>query len=325
MSEQEASKRQHGQYFTVRSPFAHPEFIRWASRAGLPGARLIEPFAGANNIVRMMEEAGLCGRFAAFDIEPQSDDVETRDVFTDYPDLDGVVVTNPPYMARNSAKRRKLPFPDTAFGDLYLHSLSLMLKQSHYVAAIIPAAFGTTRHFRDRLTHVISLPFSDMFGDTDHPVCLALFEPSSKGVQFWSWTQELGSEEVIRSAIPDLPQPVQIVFNDPEGILGLRAVDGTGGPTIRFCRGEEIASSSIKHSSRSLTRMTVSGVDEENLDRVIAEANTQLETIRSMTMDVTLTPFKGLRRDGQFRRRLDFRTAKIILSMAMETLRKRDD
>jgi hypothetical protein len=320
MSSTSVSKRQHGQYFTLRNPFNHPEFDAWARRAGLPEETLIEPFAGANNIVRMLQDKDLCRCFVSYDIEPAADEVVRRDVFKSYPEDKGVVVTNPPYMAKNSAKRRGLSFPDTAFADLYLYSLDLMLQNTDYVAAIVPAAIGTTRHFRDRLTHVISLPFSDMFGDTDHPVCLALFEPKSDVVKFWSWTTYLGSEDAIRSAIPDLPSPVRVVFNDPQGILGLRAVDGTSGPSIRFCRGEEIASSEIKHSSRSITRMSVDGLDEANLDAVISHANSHLEKIRNITMDVTLTPFKGIRKDGSFRRRLDFKTAKIILSIVMREM-----
>lgn len=318
MSAAPATKRQNGQYFTTRSPFAHPEFHRWAARAGLPAETLIEPFAGENTITRMLEAEGLCRTFAAYDIEPASDDVAQRDVFADYPTDTGVAVTNPPYIARNSAKRRGLPYPDTEFPDLYLHALDVMLAHHRYVAAIIPAAFGTRRDFRDRVAHIIALPFTDMFGDTEHPVCLSLFEPETEGTKFWSWTTELGFETAIHATIPQLSKPARVVFNDPEGLLGLRAVDGTNGPSIRFCKGADIPASEIKHSSRSISRITAEGIHEENLEKIIEAANTQLDTIRNITQDVTLTPFKGVRKDGAFRRRLDFRSAKIIISLAIE-------
>lgn len=324
MSATPDTKRQNGQYFTLRNPFSHPAFAAWAARAGLPAATVIEPFAGANNIIRMLNEMKLCTAFRAFDIEPAHADVEQRDVFACYPGVAGVVVTNPPYIAKNSAKRRGLPYPATDYADLYLFSLDLMLKNTGYVAAIIPAAFGTLSLFRDRLTHIIALPFSDMFGDTDHPVCLALFEPQTNGAVAWSWTEELGPEKLIRSEIPQLPRQVKVRFNDPDGILGLMAVDGTIGPSIAFCRGEKIPAEEIKHSSRSISRLTVEGVDEANLDQVIEIANAQLARIRKITRDVTLTPFKGLRKDGDFRRRLDFKTAKIVLSLAMQCIAERN-
>jgi hypothetical protein len=39
--------------------------------------------------------------------------------------------------------------------------------------------------------------------------------------------------------------------------------------------------------------------------------------MRADTHDVVLTPFKGIRKDGAFRRRLDFRIARAILSQAL--------
>lgn len=313
-----AAKRQHGRYYTIRNPFSHAAFLAWAARAGLPDAALIEPFAGSNNIVRMLEDLGLVGRSVSYDIHPAAPDVLRRDVFQSYPSHDGVVVTNPPYMARNSARRRGFDFPETAFSDLYLYSLDLMLRHHAFVAAIIPAAFGTQAHFRDRLSHLITLPFNDIFGDTDHPVALALFEPDSVGASVWHWDTFLGSEAFIRNAIPELAELVDIRFNDPRGLVGLRAVDGTKHESIRFCRGEEIAPDRIKVSSRSVSRLTIEGLRPQDIDTFIHLANEELRAIRRMTRDVILTPFKGLRQDGAFRRRLDFRTARIIATLAMQ-------
>ena len=53
--------------------------------------------------------------------------------------------------------------------------------------------------------------------------------------------------------------------------------------------------------------------------------NTRLKTIREKTHDVFLTAFKGIRRDGHYRRRLDWALARAIvdvqhlqLAMSME-------
>lgn len=316
--EVEISKRLLGQYYTQRSVFEHPVFLDWAARAGLPGRALIEPFAGAGNIIEMLREVGLVGtEVLAFDIAPAAPYVQMRDCFSDYPEVDGVVVTNPPYMARNSAGRRGLPFPATSFADLYLHALDLMLRHHGYVAAIVPAAFGTTMHFRARLTHFIALPFNDMFGDTSHPVCLALFEPESPGAAAWCWTKYLGGEEEIRAVLPHLPKPVRVRFNDPKGLVGLLAADGPQVASIRFVPGAEIPAAEIKHSSRFRTRLTIEGVAPDNVDAVISEANRQIDQVRQITHDAILTPFRGVRADGAFRRRLDFRTARLILSIAL--------
>jgi hypothetical protein len=286
----------------------------------LPGATLIEPFAGSGSIVSMLKCEGLASDVAAFDLCPAADWIEARDCFANYPTTPGVVVTNPPYIARNSARRRGLSFPQTSFADAYLHALDLMLNASPYVAAIIPAAFGTTTYFRDRMTHIVELPFDDMFVDTDHPVSLAMFEPVSHGAMVWSWERCLGSERSLWRAIPALPARAKIRFNVPSGLIGLRAVDATLGPTISFVRGEAIAHGQVKKSSRSVTRLDVSGVTRGNRDEFIDIVNRRLERIRAMTSDAVLTPFKGLRRDGSFRRRLDYRTARIVLSMALDEM-----
>ncbi|MFZ3584931.1 hypothetical protein ACOI1H_22690 [Loktanella sp. DJP18] len=315
------AKRRDGQFFTCRSPFSHTEFLAWAHRAGLRTSTLIEPFAGGGDSVRMLLDADLIKDVRAFDINPAADWIEQRNTLLDYPDIDGVVVTNPPYIARNSARRRRIVFPDTIYQDAYLEALSLMLGRSEFVAAILPAAFGTLDLFRDRLTHLIDLPFRDMFNDTCHPVCLALFEKSSESTTLWVWERQLGIECQLRDALPRLPVTVNVRFNSPTGLIGLKAVDTSSHASIAFVRGGSIPQSAIKNSSRIVTRLDVDGVDERSVDAVISAANERLERIRSLSEDVILTPFKGIRQDGCFRRRLDYRTARIVLSLAIESLK----
>lgn len=314
-------KRQDGRFFTARSPFSHPEFRAWSERAGLPRRSLIEPFAGSGAIVAMLRDEGLIDDVVAYDIAPEAPWIIKKDCFASFPDCDGVIVTNPPYIARNSARRRGLDFPETEFSDAYQHALDLMLARAGFVAAIVPAAFGTLDLFRDRLTHVINLPFADMFEDTNHPVCLSLFEPDSCCVAFWQWDRYIGEERSLRSALMSPPALLQIAFNVPEGRIGLRATDCTSTASIAFVPGSEIPSSQVKRSSRAITRLEIEDLPDEDVEAVIRAANQHLDHIRRITEDAILTPFKGVRRDGRFRRRLDYRTARIILGLAMDTMK----
>jgi len=317
------SKRQDGRYFTARSPFSHPEFRAWAGRAGLPEELLIEPFAGSGAIIDMLKAEGLADRVMAYDLSPQASWIVQKDCFADFPPCKGVIITNPPYMARNSARRRGLHFPDTKYADAYQHALDLMLEQAGFVAAIVPAAFGTLDIFRDRLTHVIDLPFPDMFEDTTHPVCLSLFEPLSSRVVFWHWDRRIGDETLLRRALPDPPARCEVIFNVPEGRIGLRATDSTSTASIMFVPGLLIPKDRVKPSSRSITRLDIFDLQDAEIGAVIESANSHLDRIRRMTEDAILTPFKGVRRDGRFRRRLDYKTARIVLSLAVETVRAR--
>lgn len=319
------SKRQDGRFFTARSPFSHPEFRAWAGRAGLPGEPLIEPFAGSGAIIDMLMTEGLADKVVAYDLAPQASWIIQRDCFEDFPECRGVVVTNPPYIARNSARRRGLHFPDTQYADAYQHALDLMLNRAGFVAAIVPAAFGTLNLFRDRLTHVIDLPFPDMFEDTTHPVCLSLFEPVSTRVIFWHWDRCIGDETMLRRALPDPPEACDVIFNAPEGRIGLRATDSTSTASILFVPGASIPKDRVKPSSRAITRLDIAGLKDAEVGAVIEASNAHLTKVRQLTEDAILTPFKGVRRDGKFRRRLDYRTARIVLSLAVATVRAGED
>lgn len=62
-------------------------------------------------------------------------------------------------------------------------------------------------------------------------------------------------------------------------------------------------------SSRSITRIGVDFTDGQ-----IERLNRRFSEFRSKTRDVFLTPFKGLRKDGMYRRRLDYQLARRFVS-----------
>ena len=106
-------------------------------------------------------------------------------------------------------------------------------------------------------------------------------------------------------------QPTIISFNNKQGNLGLRAIDGTRFPSIAFIEAKQIPTKKIKVSSRHLTRIHVP--QEINLDLL----NEKLKVLRQITNDFFLTPFRGLRKDGKFRRRLDFQLAREIIKSCL--------
>src|SRR3954471_6060057 len=106
-------------------------------------------------------------------------------------------------------------------------------------------------------------------------------------------------------------QPTTISFNNQQGNLGLRAIDGTRFPSIAFIDAQLVPSHKIKISSRHLTRIHIP--QEINLTLL----NEKLRALREITNDFFLTPFRGLRKDGKFRRRLDFQLAKKIIEACL--------
>lgn len=320
-------KRANGRYYTRGNPFQLIPFKKWAENSDLIQQTVLEPFAGAKDIARLIDSAHLpCQDWAFYDIEPAGKGINQRDSLTDFPMGFNVCITNPPWLARNSATRRGLPFPKyTCYDDLYKYALEKCLMYCQWVAAIIPEAYIRSGLFLERLNDFISLvphtqhqtnklnsvkENSNMFEDTEHPVGLALFTPDiTTDVNVWRNNQQLGKLKNLRRHLPISSRNRSIVFNEPEGNLGLIAIDNTVSASIRFCPPAELGDYKVRQHCRSITKIGVPWrLDIDNL-------NSRLTKIREKTHDVFLTAFKGLRRDGKYRRRLDWALARSIIDV----------
>lgn len=319
----DSGKKRRGQYFTTTSPFGLPAFAAWAAQFD-PEETVLEPFAGSNGLIPMLREQGLAPSYASFDIEPAESTVRMRDTIADFPRGYSVCVTNPPYLAKNSATRSGLALPPMeGYDNLWKLSVSRCLAHCDFVAAIIPGSFLTSGLFQDRLQAVVSLNF-EMFDDTEQPVCLALWGPHHTSGVFdvWQAGKRLGSSTALRRRVDGLlpapRQPVDIQFNVLDGQIGIRGVDGLTGPSIRFVPAFDIPAAKVKESARFLTRIKIDSPHDPEL--IIAEANVLLARYRMLTADVFLTSFRGIRKDRQFRRRLDWASARRILEVAVNNI-----
>lgn len=308
-------KRLYGQYFTSTNPFNNAGFYDWAKECDLINNTILEPFAGSNNLIYMLKDIKLCkDNFKSFDLYPKDKFVLQRDTLKDFPEGFNICITNPPYLGKSSARRRKLSYPDTSYDDLYKFALEKCLNNCDYVAAIIPASFINANIFRKRLSHYILLN-SKMFNDTEHPVCLALFKKYSEDADIYNDNNYLGKLSALEKKIPNPTNSFNIKFNDPNGELGLIAIDNTTEPSIRFLEGKEISPNRIGISSRSITRISIQKqYYKTNINNLIYELNNHLNQFRKDTYDLFLTPFKGLRKDNMYRRRLDYSLARKIIN-----------
>ena len=307
----EQIKRSHGQYYTSGNPFAHRAFWRWAKSADLPSNTILEPFAGANNLIWRLQEMGLCKKFESYDLAPAGAEVKKRNTLKNFPEGYDVCITNPPWLAKNSASVRELPFPECQYDDIYKLALEKCLVHCPWVAALVPESFIRAHLFQDRLQTFISLT-SRMFKDTGHPVGLALFEPTSiKHTHVWSGHRKVGNLSELQELRP-LPAPngPLVRFNDPDGNVGLIALDNTQTASIRFCDIDELASYQVKKTGRHITKLLVDGRIQ------IKEWNHILEEFREATHDVLMTCYKGIRKDGRYRRRCDWGLARGIVHHA---------
>lgn len=305
---QHETKRQYGQFYTAGNPFLLAPFADWVERHALHNEHVLEPFAGANNIIMALQEVKMADTFSSFDIAPHSTSVSHRDTLRDFPQGYAFCVTNPPWLAKNSAKRRGLDFPQSPFDDLYKHSLDLCLQNCDYVAALIPATFLQSGEFRKRLETVIFLHDQQMFTDTDNPVCLALFSPHlTASIEIFNDDKRIGLLHELEKALPKKTRQLELTFNHPDGSLGFVAFDNTRAPSIRFCTGAELERYDVGFSTRMITR--IHG-DVGHIPTTVDMLNRRIAEFREQTGDIFLTPFKGLRKDGKYRRRMDYRLAR---------------
>lgn len=330
-------KRGKGQFFTRGNPFIFSLFNDWFNNALIenPNCVLLEPFAGSNSIIKLVEEAhpAVVNEWNCFDIDPESNEknltnipITIQDVLTDFPKGYNIAITNPPYLAKNSATRRGIVFTHTQYDDLYKYSLHVMLDNVPYVAAIIPESFIVQGIFHNRLYGIISLK-DKMFDDTECPVCLALFVPENKkdnrgDFLIYSNNTYIGSYlELKKYNERPSKNHINMKFNDPNGEISVITIDGTKGDSIKFLPGEAINPDNIKVSSRSFTKISgFSGFTSLDIFSIIEESNNILIERRCKTEDVFMTAFKGLRKDGKYRRRLDFAQVRDIINIAVERL-----
>ena len=335
------NKKKNGQFFTAANPFNNDLFYKWFKR--IPNNKvqpILEPFAGSNNIVKMINDIGIKNKWACYDIEPSMNNnfctypVKQLDSLNLFPTGFEVVISNPPYLAKNSATRDGISFPKSEYDDLYKHSLKIMLENSSYVAVIIPESFITQNLFHSRLFGVVSLTCK-MFDDTECPVCLALFIPEQdkrtllkkeniaiddfyihRDSAAWGKFSDAKKNKITFESYG-------WKFNVPNGSIGLFAIDNTTTKSIKFVNGNEIDSDRVKATSRGITRIENPNLSKDiGIDELIAEANKILSQYRQTTNDVFLTSFRGLTKDGSYRRRLDFTQAKNVLSLAIHNLEK---
>ncbi len=304
-------KRAHGQFYTRGNPFHLKPFRQWAKKAGLANQCVLEPFAGANHIINTLKEMDLCSAFCSYDITPGDPQVQQRDTIADFPKGFQVCVTNPPWLARNSATRRRLPFPSQGYDDLYKHSLELCLKHCEYVAALVPASYLQSSLFQDRLESYLLL-HDDIFDDTENPVSLCLFNPEkTQSISIYDGEKCLETYAELSKHLPEKKEDKRVRFNDPAGELGFIAFDNTKEASICFCAAAEIKEYAIKVSSRFRTR--ISG-DLGNVSKLIKRLNMAVDEFREKTHDVFLTPFKGKRSDKKYRRRMEFSMARRFIN-----------
>jgi hypothetical protein len=321
----DAQKVARGAFLTRTDAWLTPQVLRFL-RAARP-ARIVDPFAGDGDLLRAVTARGF-GVVEGFDLDPTRGFPVRDSLAAIRPLRDAAIVTNPPYLARHSAARKRVLagverwFGSAAHSDLYQIALERCLGAASHVVAIVPETFVHSRFPKERVASVTVIE-DPLFEDTDQPVCVVCFGPEPRPPSrrvYYRGRQRLITQGALDRLLPKPERSAGIRFNDPEGQIGLRAVDGVGAEDrARFVPARELAydRERIKVSSRLVTLIHVDDLSPRRLKGIVAGANGGLEALRAASHDLALSPFKGNNHAGVRRRRLDYSTARALLESAL--------
>ena len=332
----DASKVSLGSFYTTQSGWLTPEVIKFLEKA-LKESKgfLLDPFAGNGHLLAAVSKnktlrnkvVKASGFYIQGEIWPINDSL------LKIPNKDrAVIVTNPPYLANHSAKRKGVSslvskyFERLTQKNLYMIALENCLASADYVVAIIPETFLLSSFPKDRLELAVVIQ-AELFGDTDAPALVACFgKDERKAAHVFTGNQSIGQLSDILALRESTAPKQRIVFNDPKGRIGLRAVDGSDGKSpIEFLEAAsfDYPAESVVLSSRLMTYLEIPELETREIPEVIKAANRALTSIRKASGDLVLAPFKGNDKAGRRRRRLDYALARRILNQAVREIRKK--
>ncbi len=317
-------KQSLGQFFTRNDFSLKNHILEFIKSSGTKIA--FDPFAGAGDLLNVAKRIGF-KEVKGFDVD-KSLNWEYNDSLLNIPRInDSIIITNPPYLTNYSAKRKniygnvKKYFDTCNYDDIYQLAIEKCLINDFGVM-IIPETFINSRFPKNRLVSITIIE-DQLFNDTENPICVICFDNKNKSydqIEVYKNNGPLGSLGYFEKMRRVPQNNIQMRFNMPNGQIALRAVDTTNPKKpISFMLPEEMDYdlTNIKHSSRLITVIEVNA-SKKIINKIIEYSNNMLFDFRKKTNDVLLSPFKGNKKNGERRRRLDYMTARAFLEDAYE-------
>ena len=320
-------KQSLGQFFTKNNFWLKNHILEFIKSANAEIA--FDPFAGNGDLLNIAKKIGF-KEIKGFDIDKNLN-WEINDSLLNIPKINNsVIITNPPYLTNYSAKRKgiyekvKQYFDICNYDDIYQLAIERCLKNDFGVM-IVPETFINSKFPKHRLTSITIIE-DQLFNDTENPVCVICFDNRQKPydqINVYKNDQLIGKLGYFEKMRRVPHKNIYIKFNVSEGQIALRAVDTTDPQKpISFMKPEKIDYdlTDIKYSSRLVTAIEIEA-DNKDIDKIIEYSNRILFEFRKKTHDVLLSPFKGNKKNGERRRRLDYMTARAFLEEAYELVR----
>mgnify|MGYP001632806830 CR=1 FL=1 len=312
-------ERETGKFYTTNNPFNHKEFIKWYNKAIKDTDIILEPFAGGNNIPKLIQQTDLKQiKWQGYDINPNNKDIIKQDTIKDFPTGYKTVITNPPYLSKSAATQKGLNYPDIKFNNIYKHCLNDMLNNADYIAVIIPDPFITDKQFKERCETIISLNIP-MFDDTNQPACLALFTPN-KTDDFKVYINDMyvGKYNEVKNNLPKAEKQ-EWSFTKPTGQIFMKSYDGKRDDERMY-----FAPNKNQHKQSRHYFIVNTPLDIKDIKMFTDICNNVLSDIREETKDIFLVARWGLREDGLYQRQITKELSRVVLNKAYEIYKENE-
>ena len=324
-----AEKTSTGCFYTAKDTWLTVPVADFVRRCLPHISGFLDPFAGEGHLLNFCK-SHFSLPIDGFDVNPVI--WQYNDSLVSIPPTQHLIVTNPPYLAKHSASRKGVAdqvqqyYESSGWDDLYQIAILRCLEAARYTVAIIPETFLNSNFPKASLVLASVLEINP-FTDTTVPVCIACFDNTfvvgAQQANIYVENRYCGNYGEIFCARQNHQKNDKVVFNDPMGNIALRAVDSTDpNDPIRFLPAEDFHyhREKIKVSSRLLTYLSIESLPCALRDKLITVANQKLQSLRTKSHDLILSPFKGNNRAGRRRRRLDYALARWILHEALQEI-----
>ena len=317
-----------GQFFTRKNLWLKPQIKQFIKDSNCSIA--YDPFAGAGDLLFCSQDYVISDT-KGLDIDDKLN-WELNDSLKNIPHMDdAIIITNPPYLTNYSAKRKKiysgLGRYFKKYTDLYQLAIVKMLKAQDYIVAIIPETFINSSFLNEVHKRIksITILVNNPFEDTENPVCVVCFDNNAledRDTDVYIEDEYINSLKYIKSKMMEPLRKYKIDFNNVNGKLAIRAVDMPSvDKKIKFMSVDDLSYdlNNIKNSSRLITVVDIENLDID-INLLADKCNSILAKYREETRDINLSPFKGNAKDGTRRRRLDYKTARAIIEIAIDLI-----
>jgi hypothetical protein len=176
------NKKKLGQFYTTNY-----EYILQAMSIPDSITNIIEPFAGNGDLVGFIKKNSSDCNVECYDIDPKKDYITKRDTLKNPPNYkDKYVITNPPYLARNKSKEKRL-FDKYDVNDLFKCFMKELITNICLGGIIIiPLNFWSSirlcdielrKSFLEKYSIMLLNIFEEsVFEDTTYTICAVKFE-----------------------------------------------------------------------------------------------------------------------------------------------------